>query len=102
MSPRAKRGSKPSPWRNTMNRKPFLGAILSAAEEHTGNVLDIQARGEYAYAANGPGGLRVYDIANIDNKGFSEKVNTAPVSPLGQRFFAPTKNARAVASRSEE
>jgi hypothetical protein len=61
-------------------------------------VLDIQARGEYAYAANGPGGLRVYDIANIDNKGFSEKVNTAPVSPLGQRFFAPTKNARAVAS----
>jgi hypothetical protein len=61
-------------------------------------VLDIQARGEYAYAANGPGGLRVYDIANIDNKGFSEKVNTAPFSPLGQRFFAPTKDAQAVAS----
>jgi hypothetical protein len=71
---------------------------LSATAEHTGNVLDIQARGEYAYAANGPGGLRIYDIANIDNKGFSEKVNTAPVSPLGQRFFAPTKDARAVAS----
>src|SRR4029077_19290804 len=71
---------------------------LSAAAEHGGNILDLQARGEYAYTANGPGGLRVYDIANIDNKGFSEKVNTAPVSPLGQRFFAPTKNARAVAS----
>jgi hypothetical protein len=82
------------------NYKKFVSQHreLSAAAEHTGNVLDIQARGEYAYAANGPGGLRVYDIANIDNKGFSEKVNTAPVSPLGQRFFAPTKNARAVAS----
>src|SRR5712664_3752213 len=82
------------------NYKKFVSQHreLSAAAEHTGNVLDMQARGEYAYAANGPGGLRVYDIANIDNKGFSEKVNTAPVSPLGQRFFAPTKNASAVAS----
>jgi hypothetical protein len=71
---------------------------LSAAAEHSGNVLDIQARGEYAYATLGAGGLRVYDIANIDNKGFSEKVTTAPVSPIGQRFYVPTKNAVAVAS----
>jgi hypothetical protein len=73
---------------------------LSAAAEHGGNILDIQARGEYAYTANGPGGLRVYDIANIDNKGFSERVVTAPVSPIGQRFYVPTKNAVAVASPS--
>ena len=71
---------------------------LSAAAEHPGNVLDIQARGEYAYAALGPGGFRVYDIANIDNKNFSEKVTTAPASPIGQRFFVPTKNALAIAS----
>ena len=71
---------------------------LSAAAEHPGSVLDIQARGEYAYAALGSGGLRVYDIANIDNKNFSEKVTTAPVSPIGQRFFVPTRNALAVAS----
>ncbi len=71
---------------------------LSVAAEHPGNVLDIQARGEYAYAALGPGGLRVYDIANIDNKNFSEKVTTAPVSPIGQKFYVPTKNAIAVAS----
>jgi hypothetical protein len=71
---------------------------LSASAEHSGNVLDIQARGEYAYAALGAGGLRVYDIANIDNKSFSEKVTTAPVSPIGQRFYVPTKNAVAVAS----
>jgi hypothetical protein len=71
---------------------------LHAAAEHSGNVLDIQARGEYAYAALGSGGLRVYDIANIDNKSFSEKITAAPVSPMGQRFFVPTKNALAVAS----
>ena len=71
---------------------------LSAAAKHPGNVLDIQSRGEYAYAALGPGGLRVYDIANIDNKSFSEKVTTAPVSPIGQKFYVPTKNALAVAS----
>jgi hypothetical protein len=82
------------------NYKKFLEnrRELSAAAEHSGNVLDIQARGEYAYAALGPGGLRVYDIANIDNKNFSEKVTTAPVSPIGQRFYVPTKNALAVAS----
>ncbi len=71
---------------------------LSTAANHEGNVLDIQARGEYAYAATGTGGLRVYDIANIDNKDFSQRVITAPVSPIGQRLFVPSKNAVAVAS----
>ncbi|HXR33828.1 MAG TPA: hypothetical protein VN830_08980 [Verrucomicrobiae bacterium] len=71
---------------------------LSAVATHEGNVLDIQARGEYAYAATGKGGLRIYDIANLDNKGFSERITTAPVSPLGQKFYLPTRNAVAVAS----
>ena len=71
---------------------------LSIASRHEGNVLDIQARGEYAYAATGSGGLRVYDIANIDNKDFSERMITAPVSPIGQRFFVATKDALAIAS----
>src|SRR5271154_521268 len=73
---------------------------LHAASEHQGNVLDIQQRGEYAYAADGHGGLRVYDIANNDNKSFSEKMTTAPVSPIGQRFYLPTKDAVAIASPS--
>ncbi len=82
------------------NYKKFVGhqSALTSTFTHEGNVLDVQARGEYAYAATGPGGLRVYDIANIDNKNFSERITTAPVSPLGQRFFVPTKNAVAVAS----
>ena len=71
---------------------------LTAVAGHDGNVVDMQARGEYAYAATGKGGLRIYDIANIDNKGFSERITTAPVSPLGQRFYLPTTDAVAVAS----
>ena len=43
----------------------------------------MQARGEYLYAACGEDGLRVFDIAFIDDKGFSERITTAPVSPLG-------------------
>lgn len=74
------------------------GREISTYYRHEGNVLDVQARGEYAYAATGSGGLRVYDIANIDNKDFSERITTAPVSPIGQRFFVPTKDAIAVAS----
>lgn len=71
---------------------------LSTVYEHAGNVLDVQLRGEYLYAALGKSGLRVYDVANIDNKGFSERIVTAPVSPLGQRFFVKTRDAAAVAS----
>src|SRR2546426_2173837 len=71
---------------------------LRTAYEHAGEAFDVQQRGEYVYAATGKGGVRVYDVANIDNKGFSERVITAPVSPLGQRLYVPTKNAAAVAS----
>ena len=60
----------------------------------------VQLRGEYLYAALGKDGFRVYDVANIDNKDFSEKMITAPVSPLGQRFYVKTKNATAVGSPS--
>jgi hypothetical protein len=61
-------------------------------------ILSVQARGEYLYAACGAGGLRVFDISMIDHKGFSERVFTAPVSPLGQRFYVKTKYATAVAA----
>ncbi len=36
-------------------------------------------------------------MANADNKDFSERVVTAPVSPLGQRIRVPTRDAAAVA-----
>ena len=46
------------------------------------NVLAVQNRGEYLYAACGEAGVRVYDISFVDHKGFSERIFTAPVSPL--------------------
>ena len=60
--------------------------------------LDVQGRGEYLYAAMGKGGFRIYDIANLDDKDFSQRTITAPVSPLGQRFYVKTKYAMAVAT----
>jgi len=73
---------------------------LKEAYHHLGNVLDVQLRGEYLYAALGKRGFRAYDVANIDNKGFSERTVTAPVSPLGQQLYVKTKYAMAVASPS--
>ncbi len=78
------------------------GRELKKVYEHAGNpeVLQVQVRGEYAYVAAGKGGLRVYDIAQIDHKGFSERITTAPISPLGQKFYVDTKYATAVAAPS--
>ena len=73
---------------------------LKEAYHHDGEVLDVQLRGEYLYAALGKGGFRAYDVANIDNKNFSERTVTAPVSPLGQRLYVKTKYATAIASPS--
>ena len=81
---------------------------LEHAHEHPGRdiaerrlqpeVLSIQARGEFLYAACGEAGLRIFDIAFVDHKGFSERIVTAPVSPLGQQFYVRTKCATAVAA----
>jgi hypothetical protein len=76
------------------------GRQIDEAERHMGNVVDVQLRGEYLYAAMGKDGFRAFDVANIDNKNFSEKMTTAPVSPLGQRFYVKTKNATSVGSPS--
>ncbi len=70
---------------------------LETSHHHSGNALSIQMRGEYLYTANGEGGFRVYDIANIDNKGYSERIVTSPVSPRGQNTHVSTKFATAVA-----
>jgi len=76
------------------------GRKLENYYEHVGNpeVLQVQVRGEYAYVAAGEGGLRIYDIAQIDHKGFSERITTAPVSRFGQRFWVKTRHASAVAA----
>jgi hypothetical protein len=74
------------------------GNQLHEAVHHEGNVLDLQMRGEYLYTAMGKDGFRIFDVANVDNKSFSEKISTAPVSPLGQRLYVKTQFATAVAT----
>ncbi len=61
-------------------------------------ILDVQLRGEYLYAARGKAGFYVFDVQAIDHKGFSERIVTAPVSPLGQRLGFDTENCVAIAS----
>jgi hypothetical protein len=87
------------------------GRLLEHIEHHPGrdvseqlahpfrkpDIKMVQARGEYLYAACGADGVRVFDISMIDHKGFSQRFFTAPVSPLGQRFFVRTRYAQAVA-----
>jgi len=73
------------------------GERLTEAYHHGGNVVALQLRGEYLFAAQESKGLRIYDVAQIDHKGFSERIVTAPVSPLGQRLYVKTRNASYVA-----
>ena len=56
----------------------------------------LQLRGEYLYVAEGSKGVRVYDVASIGNKGVSQKIISAPFSPLGQDTNIPSKNATCI------
>ena len=73
------------------------GGKLREAYHHPGEVVSLQLRGEYLFAAQGKGGLRIYDVAQVDHKGFSERMVSAPVSPLGQKLYVDTKDATSVA-----
>jgi hypothetical protein len=70
---------------------------LDESHHHGGSVRSLEVRGEYLYTASGSDGFRVYDIANIANKNFSERIVTAPVSPFGQDTHVRTRFATAVA-----
>ena len=56
----------------------------------------VQMRGEYLYVAEGSKGFHVYDIANVANKGFSQRFITAPFSALGHDTQVETTNATCV------
>jgi hypothetical protein len=85
----------PESWRAHQRRGGALGESYRHATG--GEVRSLQLRGEYLFAAKGPGGLEVLDVANVDNKDFSERIVSAPVSPLGQSTRVPTRWATAVA-----
>jgi len=71
---------------------------LDTVTEKTGGPAQcIQHRGEYLFVAEGKGGFRVYDIASVANKGISDRIITAPFSPLGHDTHVPSKNATCMA-----
>ncbi|MGB3471348.1 MAG: hypothetical protein WBA51_11045 [Erythrobacter sp.] len=57
----------------------------------------LQLRGEYLFVAEGSGGFQAYDVASIANKGISERIITAPFSPLGHDTQVDTTNATCMA-----
>ncbi len=93
--------------KNWTRGKRFDGKLSgeSHALEQFANVVQgtgdavrcLQLRGEYMYVAEGRGGFRVYDVASIGNKGFSERILTAPFSPAGQDIRVKSRNATCMA-----
>jgi hypothetical protein len=74
------------------------GKELQEAYHHGGDVTRcIQMRGEYMFTAAGSDGFRVYDVASIANKGYSERIITGPFSPLGHDTHVATADATCVA-----
>ena len=61
-----------------------------------GTTRCLQLRGEYLFAAEGDRGMRVYDVASIANKGVSQRIVTAPFSPLGHDTHIASRNATCV------
>ena len=75
------------------------GRILPETNGHRtgGKVGCLQLRGEYLYVAQADEGFEAYDVANIADKGFSQRIITAPFSSLGHDTHVSTKNATCVA-----
>ncbi|MDX6766480.1 MAG: hypothetical protein SFU85_06790 [Candidatus Methylacidiphilales bacterium] len=59
-------------------------------------VVDLALRGEFLYTAQGHGGFEVVDVSTIQNKGFAERIVTAPFSPVGWRTYVKTHDATSV------
>ena len=67
------------------------GYLKESYGHNSDGARNLQLRGEYLFAAEGEDGFRVYDVANIDNKGFSQRIVTSPVSPFGQVPYIKSK-----------
>jgi hypothetical protein len=69
----------------------------NVAQSTRGAVGCLQMRGEYMFVAEGRGGFAVYDIASVANKGFSDRIVSAPFSPLGHNARVRSRNATCMA-----
>jgi hypothetical protein len=76
--------------------------IRNITQGTAGAVRCLQLRGEFMYVAEGSGGFRAYDVASIANKDVSDKILTAPFSPLGQNMHVDTRNATCMALPTDQ
>ena len=79
-----------------------LEQFRNTVEQTSDRVGCLQLRGEYMFVAEGRGGFRVYDVASIANKGTSERILTAPFSPLGHDTHVGTTNATCMALATDQ
>jgi hypothetical protein len=83
----------PKWWREHLARGRRLN---EGAQNSSGSAHCVQLRGEYLFAAEGPRGMRVYDVASIGNKGVSQRLIEAPFSRLGHDTRIESRNATCV------
>ena len=73
-------------------------SVLQTAATHGGGPAScVQLRGEYLYTAEGERGMQVYDVANIANKGFSQRIVELPFSKVGHDPDVRSTHATCVA-----
>ncbi|HEY1076626.1 MAG TPA: hypothetical protein VGE51_08040 [Fontimonas sp.] len=81
-------------------------AQQNLTEEHDHSTGDrvgcLQLRGEYLFVAQGDNGFEAYDVNAIANKGFSQRIISAPFSPFGHDTRVKTTNATCVALPSNQ
>ena len=82
-------------WPRNYAQHQAAGQRLSEAPHHGGRANQVQLYGEYLLAASGRDGFRVFDIANVGNKGFSQRIVTAPFGT--QQLRVDTQDATGVA-----
>jgi hypothetical protein len=76
--------------------------IVNPTHTTAGPARCIQLRGEYVFVAEGKGGFRVYDVASIANKDISQKIISAPFSPLGDNTHVASRNATCMALATDQ
>lgn len=85
----------PERWQRHESREREL---VEAHAHRTGDRVGcLQLRGEYLFVAQGRRGFEAYDVSSIANKGFSQRIITAPFSPLGHNTRVSSRDATCVA-----
>lgn len=68
---------------------------LTESVHHGGKANQIQLYGEYLLSASGSDGFRVFDVANVANKDFAQRIISAPFA--SQRMSVGTRDATGLA-----